>query len=233
MPDSVRFMFYLKNFPTKITNRCGLSPLSYNVFWLLLHSAYLWGAWTCQFLLPVQHWWFAFAGSAVMKERKRGHRPALCPNNDTPRPALTLRCYPLCNSRQPPFPCLLLCHTRTASTLLPAVYQYLSLSSPARCPSALRQRPTAPHLLCAVSLEAVTTPPPAQTHVGICCCFPVNRIGYVHQSKLALSYIIIVWRQHKQRYRCFIIATQRLPHYCERPKTREACNPLRYTLPIW
>lgn len=117
-----------------------------------------------------------------MKGPWRVHCPVLCPNNDTPRPALTSRCYPLCNSRQPPFPCLLLCHPRTASTLLPAVCQYLSLSSPARCPSALRQRPTAPHLLCAVLLEAVTTPPPAQTHVGICCCFPVNRIGYVHQS---------------------------------------------------
>ena len=132
------------------------------------------------------------AGNAVIKGPGRVHCPALCPNNDTPRPALTSRCYPLCNGRQPPFPCLLLCHTRTASTLLPAVCQYLSLSSPARCPSALRQRPTAPHLLCTVSLEAVTPPPPAQTHVGICCCCPVNRIGYVHQSKLALSYIIIV-----------------------------------------
>ena len=32
MPWSVRFIVCKKNFPTKITNRCGLSPLSYNVF---------------------------------------------------------------------------------------------------------------------------------------------------------------------------------------------------------
>ena len=190
-------MFYLKNFPTKITNRCGLSPLSYNVFWLLLHSAYT------ALTFEGENVQVSIACSALMVcfRRQRCYEgtqaralPGVVSQRQcevTPRPALTSRCYPLCNGRQPPFPCLLLCHTRTASTLLPAVCQYLSLSSPARCPSALRQRPTAPHLLCAVSLEAVTTPPPAQTHVGICCC-PVNRIGYVHQSTLALSYIIIV-----------------------------------------
>lgn len=58
-----------------------------------------------------------------MKGPGRVHCPVLCPNNDTPRPALTSRCYPLCNGRQPLFHSLSQTKIHPDSSPIRAVFQ--------------------------------------------------------------------------------------------------------------